>query len=439
MNRPNILYIHSHDTGRYVSPYGYPVETPNIQKLAEDGVLFRQTFCASPGCSPSRAALLTGQSAHSSGMLGLAHRGWGLHDYKQHIIHTLSKVGYSSALCGVQHIAAGPDSVKTIGYDHHIETGSARARDVAPAAAKWLETEAPDEPWFMSVGFVETHTLPSDDGSLFDCGVGDSRYVTTPAPLPDTPQTRQDFADYRNSVAVLDDGIGLVLRALENSSHAANTLVICTTDHGLPLPSMKCNLTDGGLGVMLIMRGAGDFEGGKVVDSLISQIDVFPTICELLEIDKPNWLQGRSFLPIIRGETEEINDAIFGEVTHHAAYEPMRAVRTKRWKYIRRFGEREAPVLPNCDDSQSKDLWVEKDWRARKTENEQLFDLIFDPSERQNLADNADYAEILSEMRARLDEWMTRTDDPLLHGPVAVPVGTMEKNPDDLSPRRVGR
>lgn len=438
MNRPNILYIHSHDTGRYVQPYGFAVSTPNIQKLAQQGTLFRQAFCASPGCSPSRAALLTGQSAHSAGMLGLAHRGWGLHDYGQHIIHTLAKVGYSSALCGIQHIAAGPDSVKTIGYDSHIETPSPRARDVAPAAATWLH-QAPDTPWFLSVGFVETHTLPSKDGSLFDCGLGDPRYVSPPAPLPDTPRTRQDFADFGNSVAVLDDGIGQVLRALEESGQAENTLVICTTDHGLPLPAMKCNLTDGGLGVMLIVRGPGGFEGGQVVDALISQIDIYPTLCELLEIQKPDWLQGRSFLPVVRGETAEINDAIFGEVTHHAAYEPMRAARTKRWKYLRRFGGREAPVLPNCDDSRSKDLWVEDDWRARKREPEQLFDLIFDPNERQNLAALNSHAEPLGEMCARLDDWMKLTDDPILRGPVPVPANTMEKDPDDLSPRRAGR
>ncbi len=111
MPTPNILYIHSHDTGRYVQPYGYGVATPCIQRLAAEGVLFRQAFCAAPTCSPSRAALLTGQSAHSSGMLGLAHRGWKLHDYGQHILHTLKKIGYHTALAGIQHIAAGPDAV----------------------------------------------------------------------------------------------------------------------------------------------------------------------------------------------------------------------------------------------------------------------------------------------------------------------------------------
>jgi arylsulfatase A-like enzyme len=127
--RPNVLYIHSHDTGRYIQPYGHAVPTPNLQKLAEEGVLFRQAFCAAPTCSPSRASLLTGQCPHSNGMLGLAHLGFQLTDYKRHILHTLRAEGYISALAGVQHIARKP---ATIGYDRVIETGSSRAADVAP-------------------------------------------------------------------------------------------------------------------------------------------------------------------------------------------------------------------------------------------------------------------------------------------------------------------
>lgn len=436
MTTPNILYIHSHDTGRYVQPYGYPVATPHIQRLAEEGVLFRQAFCAAPTCSPSRAALLTGQSAHSSGMLGLAHRGWKLHDYGQHLLHTLKKAGYHTALAGVQHIAAGPDAVAVIGYDQHLPTPNMRARHVAPAAAAFLDA-APPQPFFLSVGFVETHTLPGE--SLFDSGTGDPRYVRPPAPLPDTPAARQDFADYQNAVRVLDDGIGAVLEALEKNGLAENTLVLCTTDHGLPLPGMKGNLTDHGLGVMLLLRGPGGFRGGRVVEGMVSQIDVFPTLCELLDLEKPAWLQGRSMLPLVRGEADEINDAIFAEVTHHAAYQPQRAARTQRWKYIRQFEPRGRPVLPNVDDSPSKTLWVRHGWRERPVAEEQLYDLIFDPNEVCNVADDPRNADTLQAMRDRLDQWMRDTGDPLLRGSVPVPPGTETKDPDDLSPRRAGR
>src|SRR5690349_12617537 len=91
---PNVLYVHSHDTGRYVQPYGHAIPTPNIQRLADQGVLFRQAFCTVPACSGSRAALLTGRHSHANGMLGLAHRGWALEDHSQHLVHTLGQAGY---------------------------------------------------------------------------------------------------------------------------------------------------------------------------------------------------------------------------------------------------------------------------------------------------------------------------------------------------------
>ncbi|HYA98698.1 MAG TPA: sulfatase-like hydrolase/transferase [Ktedonobacteraceae bacterium] len=108
-SHPNILYIHSHDTGRYVQPYGHAISTPNIQHLAEQGILFRKAFCVAPTCSPSRAGLLTGQYAHCSGMTGLAHRGFSLSDYNQHVVHTLRKAGYYSALIGEEHLSKNPE------------------------------------------------------------------------------------------------------------------------------------------------------------------------------------------------------------------------------------------------------------------------------------------------------------------------------------------
>ena len=114
------------------------------------------------------------------------------------------------------------------------------------------------------------------------------------------------------------------------------------------------------------MRGPGGFSGGKVFDAMVSQIDLFPTICDLLGIAQPHWLQGTSLMPLIREEKSDVRDSLFAECTFHAAYEPQRAIRTKRWKYIRRFIDRKAPVLANCDDSLSKDVWMEYGWRERQ-------------------------------------------------------------------------
>lgn len=424
MGPPNILYLHSHDTGRYVQPYGHAVATPSIQKLAEEGVLFRQAFCTAPTCSPSRAALLTGQSPHSSGMLGLAHRGFSLKDYGQHIIHALRPAGYASTLIGVQHITRDPG---VIGYDHVLDTGGNKVSQVAPVAVDFLSSPPP-EPFFLSVGFGGTHRAYPTPGK-------EARYARPPVPIPDSPETRYDMAAFNASARELDRGMGVVLDSLEASGLDERTLVICTTDHGIAFPSMKCNLKDGGIAVMLIMRGPDGFAGGKVVDALVSHIDIYPTLCELLGIQKPAWLQGRSMMPLIRGESDEINEEIYAEVTYHAAYEPQRALRTKEWKYIRRFGDRTKPVLPNCDDSPTKDLWLRNGWRDMLVAKEQLYNLIFDPTETNNLAANPEYSGILEEMRNRLESWMMRTDDPLLKGPVPAPKGAVVNDPDGISPK----
>lgn len=434
MPRPNIVYLHSHDTGRYVSPYGHAIGTPNIQELANDGVLFRQAFCAAPTCSPSRAALLTGQSPHSAGMIGLAHRGFPLHDQSQHLAHTLKAAGYHCALAGVQHVAAG-DDVKKLGYDVIYDQKNGTENN----AVEFLNT-APSEPFFLDAGFNETHRF----GAHFnrENGVpvqrGDGRHSTVPPHLLDNEITRAEIADFAYSAHILDEKYGQILSALERNGLLENTLIICTTDHGIAFPGSKCNLTDRGIGVLLILRGPGEFSGGKVVDALVSQIDIYPTLCDLLEIEKPGWLQGRSLLPIVREEAREVNDAIYAEVTYHAAYEPQRCVRTPRWKYIRRFDERRKVALPNCDDSSTKAWLLERGWAERPLAGEQLYDLWFDPQESNNLANRTEMpreaANALEEMRWRLDNWMQETNDPLLRGPVPAPSGSQINDPNGQSP-----
>jgi N-sulfoglucosamine sulfohydrolase len=423
-DRPNILYMHSHDTGRYVQPYGYAIPTPNIQRLAEQGVLFRKAFCGAPTCSPSRASLLTGQYAHMTGMFGLAHRGFSLNDYSQHLLYTLRKAGYYSALVGEEHLAKDH---RTIGYDQVYPIEGFRAHIAAPIAIDML-SKAWSQPFFLSLGFFETHR------EFLKPGLDrDAKYSLPPAPLPDTPETRRDMGAFKASAWDLDQGIGSVLDALDANGLSENTLVICTTDHGIAFPRMKGNLTDHGIGVMLIMRGPGGFTGGKVYDALVSHIDIYPTICDLLTIERPSWLQGTSLLPLVHDEVEEVHDAIFAEVTYHAAYEPQRAVRTRRWKYIRRFDHHLGPVLPNCDDSPSKDVLMDYGWRERSRPLEQLYDLIFDPNEAHNIANDLSVAVVLEEMRMRLDDWMVRTNDPLLHGPVPAPHGVELNDPDQMS------
>ena len=314
---PNVLYLHSHDTGRYLEPYGYPVPTPNIVQLANQGIVFREAFCAVPTCSGSRAALLTGQYGHNNGMLGLAHRGWVLNDYGEHIVHTLREAGYWSAMIGEQHIAKRPD---VIGYDQVVKVETTRVESVAPIAID-LIASGPQQPWFFSVGFFETHReffAPSS--------VGDVMYSRPPENIPDHPDTRRDMASYKASARSLDHGVGAVLQALDQHKLVDDTLVIFTTDHGLAFPGAKATLYDRGIGVTLIMRGPGGFDGGRVIDALVSHLDIYPTLCDLAGIDRPAFLQGESLLPLAQpARATRSATHLFAEATFHAAYEPQRA------------------------------------------------------------------------------------------------------------------
>ncbi len=352
-DRPNILYVHSHDTGRFIEPYGAPVATPRLRRLADEGVTFRQAFCAAPTCSPSRAALLTGRSPHEAGMLGLLHRGWSLREPGQHLAAFLRGHGYETARAGVQHVC---ENAAAVGYEHALTGDGCGALLTRQAVKEFLQRQH-DRPFFLAVGFGETHRA----GRGFAAAAPTPERLRHVAPLPglpDTPETRRDAAEFHDSCERLDRHVGDVLDQLQLAGHAENTLVVCTTDHGVPFPGHKCSLKASGTGVMLLMRGPGGFTGGRVVDALVGHVDLFPTIVELLGVDPPPGLTGRSLLPLVDGRADAIRDQLFTEVSFHASFEPMRGCRTPRWSYIRRFGDRLRPVPANTDDGLSKDAWL---------------------------------------------------------------------------------
>ena len=450
---PNVLYIHTHDTGRYIQPYGYALQTPRLQRLAEEGTLFRHAFNAAPTCSPSRAALLTGMCAHSSGMLGLAHRGFSLNDTSQHLASFLGANGFETALCGVQHEftwKAKPDI-----YERHIEAPDfdgdalmasleredltrserhgqhAMARDKAHARAAAAYLRQPkDKPFFLSFGMSSTHReFPKPAPDI------NPDFVRPPEPMHDNPRTREDMAAYATLVRGVDECVGIVLDALREAGLDDDTFVFFTTDHGIAFPKMKCHLYDTGIGISLILKFPGNRSAGKAIDALVSHVDMYPTLCEVAGLEKPDWLQGRSLLPLLAGDTPSIRDEVFSEVTYHASYEPMRCVRTERYKYIRYYDDYAKHVLPNIDDSYSKQFLMDHGLREGEHDPaEMLFDLYTDPAERVNLVDHPRYRDVLTDMKTRLESWMRDTDDPLLAGPVPKPEGAKVNTKTSIQP-----
>ncbi len=196
-----------------------------------------------------------------------------------------------------------------------------------------------------------------------------------------------------------------------------------------------CNLLDSGIGVYLVLRGPGGFTGGRVIEHLVSLLDLAPTIYDIAGLAMPPHVQGASLRPLLSAPFTPIHTEIFAESNYHAAYEPMRCIRTTRYKYIRRFDRRDRLVLPNIDDNIVKSFLLDKGWQGQNRDQELLYDLVFDPLEMNNQARNPDLADILADLRQRLQSWMQRTYDPLATGErIAAPAGAYANDPDDASP-----
>lgn len=257
-----------------------------------------------------------------------------------------------------------------------------------------------------------------------------------PFTVADTKENRKDMVAYMRSAQIADMCVGEVLQALRKSGREDDTIIIFTTDHGIAFPFMKCNGYDTGTGVALIMKYKGNPSVGKVCNSLLSQIDIFPTLCDMNGLEKPDYLQGKSFIEVFENLEAKINEQVFSEVTYHAAYEPMRCIRTERYKLIRYYDFHNGYVPANIDESSSKSLLIHSGLLRKSRAREMLFDLYIDPVERENLIENPDYKEIYTDLRLRLEEWMEKTEDPLLKVSYRVPKpeGAYVNRLQDLDP-----
>ena len=410
----NIIYLHTHDTGRCISPYGYALDTPNLAAFARESTLFRQAFDCGPTCSPARASLLTGQYPHQCGMLGLAHRGFLLNDPRKHLANYLKRNGYHTILCGIQH--EGADGTETeLGYEEVFQAlndpadWSRRDQNNTDAACRFLAQQH-ERPFFLSLGLLATHRAFPEVPDAADA----PNYMKPPVPIPDTAECRRDWAAFATMVRHVDRCFGQVLETVAECGLNNDTLVLVTTDHGPAFPGMKCTLSDHGCGVMFLLRVPG-ISGGKVTDALVSHLDFYPTICEWIGSAAPDWLEGKSLFSLLRNEATELNEAVFAEINFHAARDVQRTVRTKRFRYVRRYDAYSKMILPNIDDGLTKRFLRREaeleDWP--RIPEEQLFDLYRDPAECRSVLERPEYAEILNELRERLDQWMQATNDSL--------------------------
>jgi N-sulfoglucosamine sulfohydrolase len=430
-SRPNVVLIHCHDLGRYLGCYGTDVETPEIDRLAADGALFENHFVTAPQCTPSRGSLMTGRYPHVNGLMGLAHAHWELGEDERILPNYLGDADYETHLFGLQHITQDTDK---LGYDYIHSEGNLypgvspsvhqanRARTVSSVVAGFLERAAFGDPFFASVGFFECHRVEGETGRFgFDAGRYEPADPDDVRPLPYLPDRRgirHDLAEMHGMVHAIDDGVGTILDALEESDIAEETLVLFTTEHGLAFPRAKGSCYDAGLEAALLVRYPELIEPGRRYDELLSNVDVLPTILDLVGLDVPADLAGRSFLPLLTDDDYVPHERLFAEMTWHDEYNPVRAIRTDRYKYVRSFWHLPTVYLARDVYASEAGREVREAYSAPVRPYEQLYDLHTAPQEDENVALEPRYQDARLDLARQLHEWMVETDDPLLDGPV---------------------
>ena len=421
MGLPNVLFMTSHDTGDWLGCYGHgTVHTPNLDALASEGCRFSSNFCTSPICTPSRGAMMTGRYPQTNGLMGniqTPYR-WRYRQGERHLSHLLGEQGYHTLLFNHQHEAPHDNP---LGFRERrlVDCGSfelmtgehvSTADETANALIKFLREYGNDgAPFYAQVGFFETHTPYDWSGVQPD----DSRGIGVPPYIVDDAKARQQVAGLQGSIQSLDQAVGRILDALSETGLDQNTIVIFSVDHGVELPHCKCELYDGGIRTALLLRLPQDPIGpGRVCDWLISNVDVVPTLFDLLNLPVPERLQGQSFAAFLRNEqAAPRRDAVFAMMHSHGTFVESRCVRTRQYKLIRNFSPSRLPAAPFR--------------RGRSSRYErpvlELYDLRADPYELSNLGMDARYNQVREDLDQRLLSWLQDVEDPILSGPVPTP------------------
>jgi len=420
-DRPNIVMMTCHDLGRHLGCYGVPtVQSPNIDRLAEEGCRVENYFATAAVCSPSRGAMMTGRYPQANGLMGLTHSPWmwRYHDGERHLARILVDAGYRTTLVGFQHVTLGDPL--DLGYQRY-ERGGDSAPERAETAAGLLAAEAAeDRPFFMKIGFVEVHRKFLATGAEPDSEQG----VYVPPYLADTETIRDDLADLQGVVKFMDAAVGRVLDGLKAAGLADNTIVIFTADHGIPYIGAKWTLFDPGIMIPLVIRWpGGGITGGRVHPQLMSNVDFLPTLLEMVGVAVPENVQGVSAAPILRGASEEpIRDAVFAEHLSHALRDnTCRCIRTDRYKLIRYFEPGRTILKPIDAHPQGVAEHTVRPRRNGTRPVVHLFDLQEDPLEVNNLSRDEQHADTVRELSDRLWQWMEDIGDPILHGPIRTP------------------
>lgn len=472
--RKNVLLILADDGGFETGVYNNTVcQTPHLVELARRGVVFDRAFTSVSSCSPSRASLLTGLPQHQNGMYGL-HQG--VHNFQsfpqvRSLPGILAQHGIRTGIVGKKHV--GPEVVYPFDFAHTEENNSIlqvgrNITRIKHLVRKFLSANE-SKPFFLYVAFHDPHrcghTHPEygqfcekfGDGSIPGMGhMPDwtpQRYepadVSVPYFVQDTPAAREDIAAQYTTVGRMDQGIGLVLRELEAAGFGDDTLVLFSSDNGVPFPSGRTNVYEPGIREPFIVYDpTRPSSAGKRSDAMVSLLDVTPTVLDWFGIQPPDYdifgkpvtLTGASVLPLVGadGGGEGVSGqerAVFASHSLHEAtmYYPMRAVRSRGFKLIHNLGfkmpfpiDQDFYVSPTFQDILNRTRegrplpWIKTLRCYYYRDQWELFDLDHDSREAVNLAEDPGHSAVLEALQTQLFKWQQITHDPWMCAPGGV-------------------
>ena len=448
-NKRNVLVMVADDEGIESPLYGNPsCKTPNLQELASRGVLFKNAYTAVSSCSPSRSAIMTGLPSHQNGMYGLEHAEHHFRSFDNvmslpRILNATNR--YWTGIIGKKHVAPEPvypfsfsrteqDGYSTLQVGRNITLMKEYAREFLSLARE------KDQPFFLYIGFHDCHRAGGSAGEFAEkFGDGKSGHglipdwkpvtydindVHVPYFIPDTPTARQDIANQYKSISRLDQGVGLMLKALKDYKFDDSTLIIYTSDNGSPFPNAKTNLYESGMQEpMLVSNPLARQRWGKESTTLVSTTSIVPTILEWLNESYPGYnlfgpnptkLQSPSLLPVTVEEPQDGYDTVFASHNSHEIidYYPMRVVRTKQYRLIHNLNY--GMPFPIATDLFSAPTYQEMLKKAKSNESMgwfktlpeyyhrnqwELFDVVSDPKELTNLADDPKHSEVFASLK----------------------------------------
>jgi len=426
--QPNFLIIMADDCTYSDLPIygGRNAHTPNIDRLASQGLIFNRAYLSEAMCQPCRAELFTGQYPMRNGCA------WN-HSASLPTVrsmpHYLQPLGYRVGLAGKVHVKppqAFPFELVG-GFDRNCVRNPTRPHDLGPV--REFVTRDRGRPFCLVVALVEPHVpWVMGDPSQYPPG-----RLALPPYLADTPLTRRHFARYLAEITYMDTQVGDLLRVLDEVGVTDQTLVLFTSEQGGQFPGCKWTNWDVGLHTAMVARWPGQIKPGRRTDALVQYADLLPTLLDaagrrpaVAEFD------GRSFLAVLLGETDQHRRYVYGvhnNVPEGPPY-PIRTVFDGRYRYIRNLRPEEIYIEKHLmgvsgDGSLNNPYWATWLWHAASDSHtyrlvkrylhrpaEELYETAADPYELRNLAHNPDYAEIKARLGAELDRWMKQQQDP---------------------------